>query len=73
MSSAKLPLPHVSSTQISEELLTKRTVSILPKQCALETKFVEGSNMLLIYYCILLRNTLVAGIESLTDPRHRVS
>ena len=64
MSGAKLPLPHTSFTQISEELRTKGTVPVLPKQCALETKYVEGTNRLLIFYCIILRKTMVAGTET---------
>jgi len=49
------------SMQIIEELRTKRTVPILPKQCALETKFLEGTSRVLTFCCVLVRNTLVQG------------
>jgi hypothetical protein len=64
MSGTIPPLLHMSSTQVSEELRAKRTAPLLPKQYALETKFVEGSSRLLTFCCIFVRNTLVAGIES---------
>jgi len=64
MSGGKPPLPHMSSTQISEELRVKRTAPLLPKQRAFETNFVEGNSRLLTFCRILVRNTLLAGIES---------